>query len=102
MPGYEAIDALHNFGAEDSASGIEELGSRAKPLLVFGFLGAVRLRSFLGTLTCALRSSDVVGVLIWFLHRELENKTRWFTSQEFLKKFAYTKVTGGRSPSCRQ
>src|SRR5689334_3868499 len=63
--------------------------------MVFGFLGAVRIRRFLGKLTCAIRSSDVVGVMIWLLHRELENKTCRFISQEFLKKFAYTKVTGG-------
>jgi hypothetical protein len=96
MPALSEIDALHYFGAEDSVSREEELGS-GEPLLVFRFLAAV-LGSLLCALTCALRSSNVVGVLIWFLHRELQNKACRFASQEFLEKFAYTKVTGGGEP----
>src|SRR5579884_695908 len=69
----------------------------AKPLLIFGFLAAV-LGGFLSALACAFRSSDVVGVLIWLLHRELENKTCRCASQEFLEKFTVTKVTSGGAP----
>lgn len=95
MPGFNGIDALHKFWAKDGVNGEEELGRSRKMLLVFGFLSAV-LGSLLGALASAFRSSDVVGVLIWFLHRELENKTCWSASQEFLEKFTYTKVTSGR------
>jgi hypothetical protein len=49
----------------------------------------------LGALTSAFRSSDIVGVLLWFLHGELKNKTCQFASQEFFEKIPYTKVTSG-------
>lgn len=65
--------------------------------MIFRFLAAV-LGGFFGALACAFRSPDVVGVLIWFLHRELEHKTCRLASQEFLEKFTYTKVTSGGAP----
>jgi hypothetical protein len=55
----------------------------------------------LGALTGAFRSSDIVGVLIWLLHRELKNKTCRVSSQEFLEKITYTKVTSGGAPARR-
>ncbi|HKR30124.1 MAG TPA: hypothetical protein VJT08_06590 [Terriglobales bacterium] len=70
----------------------------ARGLLVFSFLAAL-FGGFFGALACAFRSPDVIGVLIWFLHRELENKTCRLASQEFLEKFTYTKVTSGGAPS---
>jgi hypothetical protein len=44
----------------------------------------------------AFGGAYIVGIVIGFLHRDLQNKTSRFSPQEFFAKIGYTKVTGGR------
>ena len=95
------IDALHRFGAEDDiACSDRELRATTRPLelLVFGFFTAVRLGRLLGALARAFRSGLVVGVVIGFLHRDLQNKTTRVSPQDFFADIEHTKVTGGGNP----
>ena len=99
------IDALHRFGAEDdSGCSDRELRATTRPLelLIFGFFTAVRLGRLLGALARAFRSGLVVGVVIGFLHRDLQNKTTRVSPQDFFADIEHTKVTGDGNPPLKK
>jgi hypothetical protein len=73
----------------------ERLLVTAEQQLLFFALLAERFRRFLGALARAFRGAYVVGVVIRFLHRDLQNKTSGLSSQDFFARLGYTKVTGG-------
>ena len=53
----------------------------------------MRFLRLLGALARAVRGAYIIRVFVVFLHDESENKTTCVESQEFFKKFGYTKVT---------
>ena len=93
------MDATELWDRCPVASGGVPLTSIAVAIVrkqLFCFLFPVRrlLHSF-RALAGAVRGSDVIRVVVLFLHFDLKNKATSFSTQELLQNLGYTKVTSG-------